>query len=160
QWSRSGCCTRSPRPLPRSAWPETTRPSSRRDCARLALATSSPQAVAQSRTRAFELVRTVARTVPIWAWVAVLVVVSAGIRYALARRIVAPWIMVDELIYSELAKSFADGGRFLLRGQHTAAYGLVYPTLLSPAWALFHRVPQAYAAAKGINAIVVSLAAV
>ena len=38
-----------------------------------------------------------------------LVVVSAGIRYALARRIVAPWIMVDELVYSELAKSFADG---------------------------------------------------
>jgi hypothetical protein len=117
------------------------------------LATS---AVAHSRTRAVELVR----AVPMWIWVASLVVVSAGVRYALARRIVAPWIMVDELIYSELAKSFADGGRFLLRGQHTAAYGLVYPTLLSPAWALFHRVPQAYAAAKAINAVVVSLAAV
>jgi hypothetical protein len=95
-----------------------------------------------------------------WVWVAGLVVVSAGIRYALARRIVAPWIMVDELVYSELAKSFADGGRFLLRGEHTAAYGLVYPALLSPAWALFDRIPQAYAAAKAINAVVVSLAAV
>jgi hypothetical protein len=100
------------------------------------------------------------RAVPVWAWVAALVVVSAGIRYALARRIVAPWIMVDELIYSELAKSFADGGRFLLRGQSTAAYGVVYPALISPAWALFDRIPQAYSAAKAINSVAVSLAAV
>jgi hypothetical protein len=100
------------------------------------------------------------RAVPAWAWVAGLVVVSAGIRYALARRIVAPWIMVDELIYSELGKSFADGGRFLLRGQSTAAYGIVYPALISPAWALFDRIPQAYAAAKAINSVAVSLAAV
>jgi hypothetical protein len=100
------------------------------------------------------------RAVPTWAWVAGLVIVSAGIRYALARRIVAPWIMVDELIYSELAKSFADGGRFLLRGESTAAYGVVYPALISPAWALFDRIPQAYAAAKAINSVMVSLAAV
>ena len=56
-----------------------------------------------------------------------LVVVSAAIRYVLARRIVAPWIMVDELIYSELAKSFADGGHFLIRGDTPRAYGFVYP---------------------------------
>ena len=95
-----------------------------------------------------------------WAWVAGLVVVSTGIRYALARRIVTPWIMVDELIYSELAKSLADGGRFLLRGEHTAAYGFVYPALLAPAWALFDAIPQAYAAAKAINSFVVSLSAI
>ena len=103
----------------------TTRPSSRRGCARSGLATSTRRR--RPRARALELVR----AIPMWAWVAALVVVSAGIRYALARRIVAPWIMVDELIYSELAKSFADGGRFLLRGEHTAAYGLVYPALLA-----------------------------
>ena len=40
--------------------------------------------------------------------------------------------MVDELIYSELAKSFADGGHFLVRGEHTAAYGFVYPALIAP----------------------------
>jgi hypothetical protein len=95
-----------------------------------------------------------------WAWVASLVVVSTGIRYALARRIVTPWIMVDELIYSELAKSLASGGRFLLRGEHTAAYGFVYPALISPAWALFDAIPQAYAAAKAINSFVVSLSAI
>ena len=136
------------------AWTATTRPFSRRGCARSDLATSA--ASASPRARAAELVR----AIPMWAWVGGLVIVSAGIRYALARRIVAPWIMVDELVYSELAKSFADAGRFLLRGEHTAAYGLVYPAILSPAWALFDRVPQAYAAAKAINAVVVSLAAI
>ena len=97
---------------------------------------------------------------PAWAWVTALVVVSTGIRYALTRQAVAPWIMVDELIYSELAKSFAAGGHFLVREHATAAYGIVYPILLAPAWAIFKAVPDAYAAAKAINAFVMSLAAV
>lgn len=95
-----------------------------------------------------------------WAWVASLVILSTGIRYALARRIVAPWIMVDELTYASLAKSFADGGRFLLRDMPTTAYGFVYPVLLAPAWFLFDAIPQAYAAAKAINSFVVSLSAI
>jgi Dolichyl-phosphate-mannose-protein mannosyltransferase len=101
-----------------------------------------------------------AAAVPTWVWIGGLVIVSAGIRYALARRLPAPWIMVDELIYSELAKSFAATGHFLLRGDSTAAYGVVYPALISPAWAIFDRVPQAYAAAKAINSVAISLAAV
>ena len=102
----------------------------------------------------------VARAVPVWAWLIGLVLVSTAIRYALARRIVAPWIMVDELIYSELAKSFASTGHFLVRDHATAAYGLVYPGLISPAYALFSAVPDAYAAAKAINALLMSLTAV
>ncbi len=39
-------------------------------------------------------------------------------------------------------------------------YGFVYPALIAPAFGLFHSVPQAYAAAKDINAVVMSLAAV
>lgn len=101
-----------------------------------------------------------ARAVPIWAWLAGLVVVSTGIRYAFTRHAVAPWIMVDELIYSELAKSFAAGGHFLVRDHSTGSYGYVYPILISPAWAAFRSVPDAYAAAKGINSLVMSLAAV
>jgi hypothetical protein len=101
-----------------------------------------------------------ARGVPAWVWIAGLVVVSTGIRYALARRLVAPWIMVDELVYSELAKSFAATGHFLLRGQDTAAYGIVYPAVISPAWALFSKAPQAYAAAKVVNSLLMSLTAV
>ncbi len=98
--------------------------------------------------------------VPAWAWLASIVTVSTLVRYVLGRGTVAPWIMVDELIYSELAKSLADSGRFLIRGEATAAYGIVYPALIAPAWAIFESVPQAYAAAKAINALVMSLAAV
>ena len=98
--------------------------------------------------------------VPAWAWLAGIVIVSTLVRYVFGRGTVAPWIMVDELIYSELAKSLADSGRFLVRGDATAAYGIVYPALIAPAWALFESVPQAYAAAKAINALVMSLAAV
>ena len=98
--------------------------------------------------------------VPVWAWLAGIVILSTLLRYALGRGTPAPWIMVDELIYSELAKSLADAGRFLVRGEATAAYGVVYPALIAPAWALFESVPQAYAAAKAINALVMSLAAI
>lgn len=98
--------------------------------------------------------------VPVWGWLVALVAVSTAIRYALGRRIVAPWIFVDELIYSELAKSFADTGRFLLRDEASPGYGIVYPALIAPAWAAFSAIPDAYAAAKGINALAMSLAAV
>jgi len=101
-----------------------------------------------------------ARRVPAWAWLTGIVAVSALVRYVFGRGTPAPWIMVDELIYSELAKSFADSGRFLVRDEATAAYGIVYPMVIAPAWALFDAVPQAYAAAKAINALVMSLAAV
>jgi dolichyl-phosphate-mannose-protein mannosyltransferase len=100
------------------------------------------------------------RAIPAWGWLTVLVVVSAGIRYALSRQAVAPWIMVDEIIYSELAKSFAATGQFLIRDHSTAAYGVVYPALIAPAWAVFKGVPAAYAAAKAINSLMMSLAAV
>ena len=109
-------------------------------------------AVAAARTRAV--------AVPAWVWLAGIVVASAALRIALARRMVAPWIMVDELIYSELAKSFAEHGRFLVRGEASTGYGFVYPVLIAPAWRLFDAVPDAYAAAKAINALAMSLAAV
>ena len=68
--------------------------------------------------------------------------------------------MVDELIYSELAKSFASSGQFLIRDHSTAAYGVIYPALISPAWAVFKTIPDAYAAAKAINSVMMSLAAI
>jgi hypothetical protein len=100
------------------------------------------------------------RAVPSWAWLVVLVTASALIRFWLGRGTLAPWIMIDELIYSELAKSFASSGDFLVRGQPSDVFGFVYPMLISPAWAVFDAVPRAYAAAKAINAVVMSLAAV
>ena len=100
------------------------------------------------------------RRVPAWGWLVVLVVASTLIRYAISRRTVAPWIMIDELIYSELAKSFASGGHFEIRDHASNVYEFVYPLLISPAWAIFKAVPEAYGAAKAINSLVMSLAAI
>jgi hypothetical protein len=101
------------------------------------------------------------RAVPVWAALGGIVLGSSALRIWLGHRMVAPWIFVDELIYSELAKSFAAHGHFLLRGVPAgASYGFVYPVLIAPAWRLFSSVPQAYAAAKAINAVAMSLAAV
>jgi hypothetical protein len=96
-----------------------------------------------------------------WVWVAGLVAASAAIRFAMARGTVSPWIFVDELIYSELAKSLAEDGQRQIRDVPAGnAYGLLYPLLLSPAYLLFDRVSDAYEAMKLVNAVVVSLAAV
>jgi Dolichyl-phosphate-mannose-protein mannosyltransferase len=113
-----------------------------------------------TRARVREESVAIVRSLPAWAWLASLVVASAIVRWGFGRRMVAPWIMVDELIYSELAKSFAAGGHFLVRGHATGSYGIVYPVLISPAFRLFASVPQAYAAAKAINAVLMSLTAV
>jgi hypothetical protein len=112
-------------------------------------------------TRAEVRSRALVRAVPTWVWLAGIVVLSAAIRFLLARRMVAPWIMVDELIYSELAKSFAAHGHFLIRDVSAAgAYGVVYPVLISPAYRIFAAVPDAYGAAKAINSVLMSLAAI
>src|SRR3954469_5627343 len=105
-------------------------------------------------------VRARAVAIPAWAWLAGIVVCSAVLRIALAHRIVAPWIMVDEIVYSELAKSFAAHGHLLVRGVPSHGYGFVYPVLLAPSWRIFSSVPDAYVAAKLTNSIVMSLAAV
>jgi hypothetical protein len=111
------------------------------------------------RTRATELVT----AVPAWAWLTVLVGGSCAIRAVLALHDPSPWIFQDELLYSELAKSFAATGHFAVREVPVpggGGFGLVYPTVVAPAWALFHRIPTAYAAAKVINALAMSLAAI
>ena len=47
---------------------------------------------------------------------------------------VGPFIMVDELIYSELARSFAAGDGFQVRDVPAGGFSLVYPILISPAY--------------------------
>ena len=101
-----------------------------------------------------------ARAVPAWAWVGTLVVCSTAVRFAFARHMIGPWIMIDEIVYSELAKSFAASGSFAIRGVPTGGYGVVYPVLISPAYALFRSMPTVYSAIKLINSLLMSLAAV
>jgi glycosyltransferase involved in cell wall biosynthesis len=94
---------------------------------------------------------------PMWLWLAGLYAVSVVVQLALGLRVVSPWIMVDELVYSDMARSFADTGHFLIRGEH-ANYGFVYPLLLSPAYALFGSIGDAYDWARTINALAMSSA--
>jgi hypothetical protein len=56
----------------------------------------------RARHRVFDL----AVAVPAWVWLTLLVAVSVVIRSALAYLNPAPWIFQDELLYSELVKSF------------------------------------------------------
>jgi Dolichyl-phosphate-mannose-protein mannosyltransferase len=98
--------------------------------------------------------------VPTWAWLAAIVVGSAVLRALLARQLVAPFIMVDEIIWSEIARGIADAGEPLLRDQPDPGYSVVYPLLISPAYALFDSLPAAYAAVKTWNSVLMSLAAI
>lgn len=98
--------------------------------------------------------------VPSWAWLAGIVGGSAALRLWLVRGMPAPFVFVDELIYSELARSLADGAGYAVRETPVSGYSLLYPALVAPAYALFDDLTLAYAAAKAINAVVMSLAAV
>ena len=100
------------------------------------------------------------RAVPAWATLSGIVVLSFAIRAWLARGMLGPFIMVDELFYSEMAKSFASDLSLTIRGVPARGYGAVYPILISPAYALFDRIPDVYATLKTINSLVMSLAAV
>ena len=97
--------------------------------------------------------------VPAWLWLVAIVGGSILLRVLLARRMVAPWIMVDELIYSELAKSVAAHGSFLIRGVPAHGFGFLYPILIAPAFRIAS-VPEAYGVAKAINSVAMSLAAI
>jgi glycosyltransferase involved in cell wall biosynthesis len=96
-------------------------------------------------------------TLPAWAWLAVLYVLSVTVQLSLGLRIPSPWIMVDELVYSDMARSFASTGHFLIRGVH-GDYGFVYPLLLSPAYKLAGPMTDVYQWSRVINALVMSSA--
>ena len=98
--------------------------------------------------------------VPAWAWLAAIVGLSWLLRLWLVRGMAAPFIFVDELIYTELARSLADTGSFAVRGTAVSGYSILYPALLAPVYGTFDNLVDAYAAAKATNAIVMSLAAI
>ena len=98
--------------------------------------------------------------VPAWAWLGGIVVLSAALRIWLVRNMVAPFVFVDEAIYSELARSLADSGTYAVRELPVSGYSLLYPALIAPSYVLFDNLVDAYTAAKVTDAIVMSLAAV
>jgi hypothetical protein len=84
-----------------------------------------------------------------------MLLVSLGVRLWLSREIASPWIMIDELLYAEMAKSFASSGHFLVRDAPSSINNVVYPALISPAW-LAHPMGTTYGLAKAINVVVMT----
>lgn len=104
-----------------------------------------------------------ARVAALPTWVLVGGVVAASIVYRLvyALRDPAPWMFTDELAYSELAKSFGTNGEFALRGvEGTGGFGVLYSVLISPMYALFEAIPDAYDGIRVINCLLMSMAAI
>jgi hypothetical protein len=85
-------------------------------------------------------------------------VVAVLVRLILVRGNEAPWIMVDELLYSESAKSLAAEGELRHR-EGPAPFLGIYPFLIAPAW-LAESMATTYAIAKAINVLLMTLAAV
>ena len=87
-------------------------------------------------------------------------VVVSTVCYGLASsRTKGIWILPDELTYGLLARSLATTGHLTFRGVSTLAYPIGYPTLIAPAF-LGRGAVAAYGAAKWLNAVMMSLAAV
>lgn len=89
----------------------------------------------------------------------VMMLVSVLARVWLARAVKTPWILADEIIYSEQAKSFAAGGHYSVRGGASSIASYLYPALISPAW-LAGSMTTTYGLAKAINAVLMTLAAI
>ena len=98
--------------------------------------------------------------IPDWAWLAGIVALSCALRLWLVRGMVAPFVFVDEAIYTELARSLADSGSYAVRETPVSGYSLLYPALIAPAYGAFDGLVDAYGAAKATNAVVMSLAAI
>jgi hypothetical protein len=88
-----------------------------------------------------------------------ILLMAVVVRLLLADRIVTPWIMADELTYSEMAKNFADHGEFLVRDSPSTLNNVAYPVLIAPAW-FAESIDTAYGFARTINVVVMVLAAV
>jgi hypothetical protein len=90
---------------------------------------------------------------------AVMMLASVLARVWLARAVKTPWILVDEFLYSEQAKSFATSGHYAIRGAAGTIVSYLYPALIAPAW-LAGSMPSTYGLAKAINAVLMTLAAI
>jgi hypothetical protein len=84
-----------------------------------------------------------------WLVLVGVMVVAFVLRTEQARRLSTPLLLCDEFIYADIAKSFAEEGRLLFRGE-PLRLSLLYPILLAPAW-LAERMATTYAVAKTIN---------
>jgi len=120
------------------------------------LATESAPAPASLTARATAFARSNAAA-PVA--LAVMMLVSVLARVWLARAVKTPWILVDEFLYSEQAKSFAAHGNYWIRGAPSSIVSYLYPALISPAW-WADSMRTTYGLAKAINSVLMTLVAI
>jgi hypothetical protein len=89
---------------------------------------------------------------------AAVLAVGALYHWLQSRGHVTPAVFTDELLFSELARSFAAGEGFVVRDQPLFFPAFVPALLQAPAW-LAGSTPLAYALAKGLNTMLMCSAA-
>ncbi|MFQ5426029.1 MAG: glycosyltransferase family 39 protein [Gaiellales bacterium] len=85
--------------------------------------------------------------------VAAMAIVALVLRIWVNRKLEAPYILTDELLYASDAERLAREGTL-----PSTANGFLYPVLISPGWLSGSNL-TAYAVAKGINVVLMTLAA-
>ena len=90
---------------------------------------------------------------------ALMVGLAAGVFTLLGLANDIPQIYPDEFLYQGLAESLVDGGGLTIRGESPDLFGVLYVLAVAPAWLLASG-GEAYAAAKLLNAVYLSLTAV
>jgi hypothetical protein len=90
--------------------------------------------------------------------VAALIAGAFVARVLLARYVVAPWLIPDEVRYAVVARSFLSTGHYLFR-DHSDAVPSIYPALISPAW-LASSAHTAFTLIKTINSALMVAAAI
>lgn len=125
------------------------------------LATPPEGAVGVERDRARSPGAVVARVLGApGTWLVAIVGASVALRAWISLGAVSPWVLPDELVYSDLARSIAGGHRPSVRDVPVFGWGEVYPTLIAPVWALADDRYVAYHAALVVNGLAMSLAAI
>jgi hypothetical protein len=87
-----------------------------------------------------------------------LLVAAFTARVLLARYVLAPWEMPDEMLYGEVSRSFNATGQYLFR-EHELDLRTIYPALISPAW-FANSSATAYPLIKAINVTLMTLGAI
>jgi hypothetical protein len=117
--------------------------------------------VALKKTRPVPVLREVPAPGPRRLWAAALgglFVIAACYHWLQSRGHVTPAIFTDELLFSELARSFAAGEGFAVRGQPFPFPSFLPSLLQAPVW-LVSSTPAAYALAKALNTVLMCSAA-
>ena len=115
------------------------------------------EVVERTQARPARVAEWIARPGVLTAALGAFVLLLGFIRIWMAHEIAAPWIMGDELLYSELARSFADSHQLLVRGASYPIYNVGYPLIVFPAW-LTGSMATTYTVAKTINVVLMTVA--